>query len=59
MMDNAEPGMTFPEIDSADSEHSYFGNPYQLDYEQYGLENLDRDIDDADDIERVVILGYN
>jgi len=40
--------------------NSFFGNPYQLlHYEQYGLENLDRNSSSADRIERVVILGYN
>ena len=39
-------------------ENSYFGNPYRLHYEQYGLEHLNRN-DNSDDIERVVILGYN
>jgi len=41
------------------TENSYFGNPYQLHYEQYGLENLDRNSSSADEIQRVVILGYN
>jgi hypothetical protein len=41
------------------TENSYFGNPYQLHYEQYGLENLDRNSSNADEIQRVVILGYN
>ena len=39
--------------------NSYFGNPYELGYEQYGLEHLDRHQQGSDDIESVVILGYN
>ena len=46
-------------IDPVEKENSYFGNPYQLPYEQYGLENLDRNSSSDDEIERVVILGYN
>ena len=41
------------------SGNSYFGNPYQLGHEQFGLEHLDRNQQEADDIESVVILGYN
>ena len=39
--------------------NSYFCNPYQTDYEQYELEYLDRNSHEQDDIECVVILGYN
>ena len=39
--------------------NSHFGNPYELGYEQYGLEHLDRNQQGSDDIESVVILGYN
>ena len=39
--------------------NSHFGNPYQLGYEQYGLEYLDRNQQESDDIESVAILGYN
>ena len=46
-------------IQPVKTEASYFGNPYQLHYEQYGLEYLDRNSSSADEIERVVILGYN
>lgn len=46
-------------IDTVKTENTYFANPYQLHYEQYGLENLDRNGCSADEIERVVILGYN
>ena len=43
---------------------SYFGNPYNLAYEQYGMEHLDRNLSDKnateiDEIESVAILGYN
>ncbi len=48
-----------PKIEFDQAENSYFGNPYQLRYEQYGLEYLDRNSSSADEIERVVILGYN
>lgn len=41
------------------TDNSYFGNPYELDYEQYGPEHLDRNQQGSDDIESVVILGYN
>ena len=46
-------------VEPVETENSYFGNPYQLHYEQYGLENLDRNSSSTDGIERVVILGYN
>ena len=45
--------------------NSYFGNPYMLGYEQYGMEHVDRHNNnneigqDADEVESVVILGYN
>jgi len=45
------------ETDTAGNSH--FGNPYELGYEQYGLEHLDRNQQGLDDIEFVVILGYN
>ncbi len=45
--------------ESDPSGNSYFGNPYALGHEQYGLENLDRNQQGSDDIESVVILGYN
>jgi|GEM_PF-1556609 len=48
-----------PKIELDQAENSFFGNPYQLRHEQYGLEYLDRNNSSADEIERVVILGYN
>ena len=39
--------------------NSYFGNPYELGYEQYGLEYMDRNQHEPDEIESAVILGYN
>ena len=39
--------------------NSYFGNPYSLEHEQFGLEHLDRHAPGPDEIESVVILGYN
>lgn len=48
-----------PDTGPVKRENSYFGNPYQLHYEQYGLENLDRNSSSDDGIECVVILGYN
>lgn len=53
---------TNPLVSAFDSEaagNSYFGNPYHTEYEQYGLEHLDRNSDSEDDIAQVVILGYN
>ncbi len=38
--------------------NAYYGNPYLTQHEQYGLEFVDRS-DSDDDIEKVVILGYN
>lgn len=51
-------------MESSLTGNSYFGNPYMLAYEQYGLENLDRNRQalieqDSDEVESVVILGYN
>jgi|GEM_PF-1931161 len=46
-------------MDSDPAANSYFGNPYELGYEQYGLEHLNRSQQGSDDIESVVILGYN
>ncbi len=51
--------MSILEITPELTENSYFGDPYQLHHEQYGLEYLDRNMNAADEIERVVILGYN
>lgn len=45
--------------ESENAGNGYYGNPYQSGYEQYGLELLDRHGDSEDDIELVVILGYN
>ena len=39
-------------------DNSYYGDPRHVDKEQYGLEHIDRDKAD-DDVEQVVILGYN
>ena len=41
--------------------NSYYGDPRHVEKEQHGLEHIDRDkaLDDDDDIEQVVILGYN
>ena len=41
------------------TENTYFCDPYRSRLEQYGLEYLDRHHDGDDDVERVVILGYN
>ena len=40
-------------------DNSYYGDPRHVDKEQHGLEHIDRDKDDDDGIEQVVILGYN
>ena len=40
-------------------DNSYYGDPRHVDKEQHGLEHIDRDKADDDDIEQVVILGYN
>ena len=39
--------------------NSYFGNPYSLGYEKFLQEHLDGKKQEADEIESVVILGYN
>lgn len=41
------------------TENTYFCDPYHSLLEQYGFEYLDRNQSSDDDIERVVILGYN
>ena len=46
-------------LESEAGGNAYFGNPYALDYEQHGLEHLDRNQQGTDDVESVVILGYN
>lgn len=46
-------------MESDSTANSYFGNPYELGYEQYGLEHLDRNQQGSDEIESVAILGYN
>lgn len=51
--------LLIPATKTDHTENSYFGNPYQLRYEQYGLEYLDRKSESNDEIERVAILGYN
>ena len=40
-------------------ENSYYGDPRFVKKEQYGLEHIERDKVDENDVERVVILGYN
>ena len=45
--------------DASSTGDSYFGNPYYLSYEQYGMELFNRADDDTDEIESVAILGYN
>ena len=40
-------------------QNSYFGDPELNDQEQHGLENIDRDSDDDEGTEQVVIKGYN
>ena len=45
--------------ESDPSGNSYFGNPYALGYENFVLEYLDSHQQEADEIESVVILGYN
>ena len=53
----------FPEKDNPfdpfGNTNSYFCNPYNSGLEQYGLEFLDRNPTSDDEIESVVILGYN
>ena len=39
--------------------NGYYGNPYHTAYEQYGFEHIGRVAGNEDDIENVVILGYN
>ena len=46
-------------IESDPSGNAYFGNPYALGYEKFVQEHQDRQQQKADDIESVVILGYN
>ena len=46
-------------IEPDPSGNAYFGNPYALGHEQHGLEHLDRNPQGSDDVESVVILGYN
>lgn len=46
-------------IESDPCGNSYFGNPYALGYENFVIEHPDRHRQEADDIESVVILGYN
>ena len=58
-MDTPEIKLPVSVAEHDQTEKSYFGNPYQLGYEQYGLEFLDRNTGNTDSIERVVILGYN
>ncbi len=41
------------------TENTYFCDPYHTRLEQYGLEYIDRNTGGDDDVERVVILGYN
>jgi hypothetical protein len=40
-------------------DNSYYGDPRYVEKEQYGLEHIKRDRADAEDVEQVVILGYN
>ena len=40
-------------------ENSYYGDPRFVDQEQYGLEHIERDQDDEEGTEQVVIKGYN
>ncbi|MDH3387840.1 MAG: hypothetical protein OEN02_08025 [Gammaproteobacteria bacterium] len=40
-------------------DNSYYGDPRYVDKEQHGLEHIKRDQVDAEDVEQVVILGYN
>ena len=58
-MDITKTDRLFFEGVSVQAGDAYFGNPYQLPYEQYGLEFLDRDGHEFDAVEHVVILGYN
>ena len=40
-------------------DNSYYGDPKYVNKEQHGLEHIKRDTVDENDIEQVVILGYN
>jgi len=40
-------------------ENSYYGDPRFVNKEQHGLEHIERDKVAENDVERVVILGYN
>lgn len=40
-------------------DNSYYGDPRYVEKEQHGLEHIDRKRTDDDDVEQVVILGYN
>lgn len=40
-------------------ENSYYGDPRNVDKEQYGLEHIERDQVGEEGVEQVVILGYN
>jgi len=40
-------------------ENSYYGDPRHVDREQHGLEHIMRNQTDDEDVEQVVILGYN
>ena len=46
-------------FDPFGTKNTYFCDPYHSRLEQYGLEYLDRDSTDDDEVKRVVILGYN
>ncbi len=40
-------------------ENSYYGDPRNVKKEQHGLEHIERDQVDEEEVEKVVILGYN
>ncbi len=40
-------------------DNSYYGDPRYVEKEQHGLEHIDRKRTDEDEVEQVVILGYN
>ena len=40
-------------------ENSYYGDPRNINKEQHGLEDLERNESDEDGVEHVVIRGYN
>lgn len=44
---------------ASSTDNSYYGDPRFVEKEQHGLEHIDRDKDDEDGVEQVVILGYN